>query len=115
VTSIKGNHQSLLDLAETAEYLRMSEKALESLRLSGEGPPVVQISDRRLRYRRADLETWVELHLVTYEGRSGRAVPKRTGLSSEDLAGIRRDVTNSRLDGQRKRRTSFPPIEETTS
>jgi Helix-turn-helix domain len=51
----------LLDLrtqAEAAEALRLSERTLERMRLTGLGPAYVK-AGRRVLYRQADLEIWV--------------------------------------------------------
>jgi hypothetical protein len=46
----------LLEDAEAAAYLRIGPRTLQRLRQSGTGPPVIQISRRRLVYRLADLQ-----------------------------------------------------------
>jgi hypothetical protein len=51
----------MLDLhtqAEAAKALRLSERTLERMRLTGLGPAFVK-AGRRVLYRQADLEAWV--------------------------------------------------------
>jgi excisionase family DNA binding protein len=43
---------------EAAEVLRLSERTLERMRLTGLGPAYVK-AGRRVLYRQADLEAWV--------------------------------------------------------
>ena len=52
----------LLNQAEAADALRLSERTLERLRLTGLGPAFVK-AGRRVLYRQADLETWVAVQL----------------------------------------------------
>jgi excisionase family DNA binding protein len=51
--------EPLLTPAEAAAYLRLEEHTLANWCWRGEGPPYVRI-DRRVRYRREDLEAWVQ-------------------------------------------------------
>ncbi|MEM0988688.1 MAG: helix-turn-helix domain-containing protein [Pseudomonadota bacterium] len=46
--------------SEAGEYLRLSDKTLENLRLRGEGPVFSRLGHRIVRYRRADLDAWLE-------------------------------------------------------
>jgi hypothetical protein len=51
----------LLDLhtqAEAAKVLRLSERTLERMRLTGLGPTYVK-AGRRVLYRQTDLEAWI--------------------------------------------------------
>jgi excisionase family DNA binding protein len=52
-----------LKTAEAANYLRLSQPTLERLRLSGDGPPFAKLG-KAVRYRRADLDSWLASHLV---------------------------------------------------
>ena len=45
---------------EAGEYLRLSEKTLENLRLRGDGPAYSRVGHRIVRDRRADLDAWLE-------------------------------------------------------
>lgn len=53
----------VLKTPEAAEYIRMSKPTLDRLRVSGEGPIYIQIG-RAVRYRKADLDAWVESRLT---------------------------------------------------
>jgi excisionase family DNA binding protein len=49
----------LLDAAEAADLLGISKGKLYELVREGGGPPVVRIG-RRLRWRRSDIDAWVD-------------------------------------------------------
>jgi len=53
----------LLDQGEAAKRLRLSERTLERLRLSGGGPCFVK-AGRSVRYRETDLEAWIAARIV---------------------------------------------------
>ena len=48
----------LLNQREAANYLRLSERTLERMRLLGTGPRYVK-AYRLIRYRDEDLESWI--------------------------------------------------------
>ncbi len=52
------NERTFLIQREAADLLRLSQRTLERLRVGGTGPPFVK-AGRRVLYRRADLEDWV--------------------------------------------------------
>jgi excisionase family DNA binding protein len=54
----------LLTQAEAARVLRLSERTLERLRVSGGGPLFVK-ARRAVRYREADLEAWIDARVVS--------------------------------------------------
>ena len=54
----------LLDQKQVARIIRMSTKFLEARRVRGGGIPYVKIG-RLVRYRRADIEQWIESQLHT--------------------------------------------------
>jgi hypothetical protein len=54
----------LLTQSETAEVLRLSERTLERLRVTGGGPLYVKCG-RGVRYREVDLEAWVATRVVS--------------------------------------------------
>ena len=62
----------LLDQREAARLLRLSERTLERLRLTGGGPLYVKCG-RSVRYRASDIERWIAARVVgsTSEGRLG--------------------------------------------
>jgi excisionase family DNA binding protein len=53
----------LLDQREAARRLRLSERTLERLRLTGGGPQYIKCG-RSVRYREADLEAWCAARVV---------------------------------------------------
>jgi predicted DNA-binding transcriptional regulator AlpA len=54
--------QSLLTQSECAELLRLSERTLERLRVTGAGPKFLRIR-HSVRYRPADVEQWLASRL----------------------------------------------------
>ena len=56
---------SLLTECEAAEYLHFSPRFLQARRVRGDGPLFVRVSARAIRYRRGDLENWVEQRVRT--------------------------------------------------
>ena len=54
--------ETLLTAPETAQYLRCSLRTLDRERADGRGIPYVRIGGR-IRYRRADVEAFVEAHV----------------------------------------------------
>jgi predicted DNA-binding transcriptional regulator AlpA len=55
--------QPLLTQRRASEMLALSERTLERFRVSGLGPKFVRCG-RSIRYRAADLETWVASRVV---------------------------------------------------
>jgi predicted DNA-binding transcriptional regulator AlpA len=54
---------TLLTAAEAARTLRLSERTLERLRVSGLGPKFVKLK-RRVLYQQSDLSEWVTSRVV---------------------------------------------------
>jgi excisionase family DNA binding protein len=54
----------LLTGREAAAVLRLSERTLERWRVAGGGPHFVKLG-RLVRYREADLATWITAHVAT--------------------------------------------------
>lgn len=54
----------LLTERQAAEYLQLTARALQAWRGNGHGPRFVRISCRCVRYRKADLDTWLEERLA---------------------------------------------------
>lgn len=52
---------------QAAKYLGISEGALRLWRAEGKGPRFFRAGDKLIRYRRADLDAWIEARLVTAE------------------------------------------------
>lgn len=55
---------TLVDETEAAAILCYSIRALQNWRHRGGGPLFVRVSSRSIRYRRSDLEKWVEDRIV---------------------------------------------------
>ncbi len=60
---------------QAAEALSLSPSTLAKLRLSGKGPTFCKMGRRKIGYRPADLELWVEgrMHRSTSEYEARRA------------------------------------------
>ena len=54
----------LIGEREAADYVGHSVRALQNWRVRGGGPKFAKISARSIRYRRCDLDQWVESKLV---------------------------------------------------
>jgi excisionase family DNA binding protein len=50
----------VLDLDQTATLVNCSPRQIQRLIARGEGPPTVDLGCRRLRFRRCDVEEWLE-------------------------------------------------------
>jgi len=64
--------ETLLTQREAASALRLSERTLERMRVSGQGgPKFIRCGLRAVRYRQSDLEDWIAGRAVrsTSEGR----------------------------------------------
>ena len=53
----------LLTQSDAAKLLRLSERTLERLRVTGGGPKFIK-AGRSVRYREADLEAWIDARVV---------------------------------------------------
>lgn len=60
--------QDLLIASETAALLRISPGALANMRYRGSGPRFVTLGTRSIRYRRADVDAWLEASARTQTG-----------------------------------------------
>jgi len=64
-TSLQTDYQiKLINEHEAADYIGHSVRALQNWRVRGGGPRFVKISGRSIRYRRCDLNAWIEARLV---------------------------------------------------
>jgi len=54
----------LMDCKAVANLIGLSPRTLEGFRVRGGGPKFVKISGRTIRYRMADVRTWVEQRIV---------------------------------------------------
>ena len=55
--------ETILTREQAAEYLRVSPDALAAHASRGTGPMYAKLSGRAVRYRRQDLDAWVESKL----------------------------------------------------
>ena len=55
----------LINEKEAALFLGYTIRALQNWRLRGGGPRFVKVSARSIRYRRSDLNDWIESKLVS--------------------------------------------------
>lgn len=67
----------VLDNVEAARFLGVSPETLPQWRVRGNGPPFVRVG-RRVVYRRATLERWLQEREVTSTSDSGPAAKPRT-------------------------------------
>jgi len=56
-------HQNALTPRQAAKYVGVSEAALRVWRSRGEGPRHFRAGEKLIRYRRADLDSWIESRL----------------------------------------------------
>lgn len=54
----------ILDTKEAAGYVRLGKPTLDRLRISGGGPRFAKLGGA-VRYRKVDLDTWLESRLVS--------------------------------------------------
>ena len=64
------NCDELLTVEEVAARLRISPGSLYNLRYGSAAPPAIRIGSR-LRWRRADVEAWIDAHFEDGAGHSG--------------------------------------------
>lgn len=57
---IPSDSTALLFTAEAAYILGLSPRTLEAMRLKGGGPPYIAVTSKAVRYRRGDLEDWID-------------------------------------------------------
>lgn len=53
----------ILNTREAAQYVRLGKPTLERFRITGDGPPYCKLGGA-VRYRRADLDAWLESRLT---------------------------------------------------
>jgi predicted DNA-binding transcriptional regulator AlpA len=56
--------QTLLTQREAATALRLSERSMERMRVSGLGPKFIRCGGRAVRYRQSDLDEWLTARSV---------------------------------------------------
>lgn len=62
-------------IAEKAagDFLDLSNRAMQKMRQTGDGPSFIRISSRCLRYRRTDLRAWAEARMRKSTSDPGQA------------------------------------------
>jgi excisionase family DNA binding protein len=55
-----GNDAALLTKAEVAALLRVSRATMDRMIRDGTAPPAIRLPSGRLRWRRTDVEAWLE-------------------------------------------------------
>jgi predicted DNA-binding transcriptional regulator AlpA len=55
---------TLLTQREAASVLRLSQRTLERLRVSGLGPKFIRCGLRNIRYRQSDIDDWIGRRVV---------------------------------------------------
>ena len=69
-----------LTLDELAKWLRCSMRTVQRLLETGDGPPVIKLSERRLIFRRDAVTRWLDART---RGASVTPAPRRRGRRSE--------------------------------
>ena len=64
---------------QVARYIGVSDAALRLWRSRGEGPPFFKAGPRLVRYRRTDIDAWIESRLS--EGEDSRTRPQQLEIS----------------------------------
>ena len=59
----KDNAAALLSAEQAAQYLNLSTSTLAKMRLRGDCPAYVKLGGHAVRYRRADLESFVDTNI----------------------------------------------------
>lgn len=59
------NKEQLISSAQLAEYLGTTTANLAQWRYKGTGPKFIKIGYRAVRYRWADIETWIEANTIS--------------------------------------------------
>lgn len=63
MANAKGTKMDPLDTpGEVAEYVKVDEQTLANWRWLGTGPRFIKVNGGRIRYRRSDVETWLDQH-----------------------------------------------------
>ncbi|MBI1821140.1 MAG: helix-turn-helix domain-containing protein [Nitrospirae bacterium] len=55
----------LMSETEAAKFLNITPRCLQNWRLRGGGPQFIRYSRRCIRYRKVDLEVWLESRVMT--------------------------------------------------
>jgi excisionase family DNA binding protein len=66
------NNDNLFTTIEAARYVRLGKPTLERFRISGDGPRYCKLGGA-VRYRRTDLDAWLESRLIRSTSDEGGA------------------------------------------
>lgn len=74
----QGFLDQLLNEKQLAAWLGISLPSLQRQRSDGSGPPFVQLSERRIGYRKSEVERWLEARTIVRVGAlvSAKQTPK---------------------------------------
>jgi predicted DNA-binding transcriptional regulator AlpA len=64
-------NNDLLTPADAASLVGVSISTLKRMRLRGHGPQALQLTSRTFRYRRAEVEAWLDRQAVPVSGNHG--------------------------------------------
>ncbi len=67
----------VLTEAEAARILRLSPRTLQRMRLDGGGPRFCRLTEKRIGYDIADLQTWVSARSVASTAEAAMRQPSR--------------------------------------
>lgn len=56
--------QDLMTPLQAAGYLNLSVGTMANWRYGGRGPDYIRVSDRKIGYRKADIDTWLSKRAV---------------------------------------------------
>lgn len=59
----EANQSLLLTETEASKLIEFSVRTLQKWRMQGRGPKFVKVSARAIRYRREDVDAWIESRL----------------------------------------------------
>ena len=77
--------ERLLTEKELSDWLGVSLPNLQRMRSAGTGPRYVQLSARRLAYRRSDVEAWLRVRTIN---RVGALTPKELATDPVPEVGV---------------------------
>lgn len=63
-------NSDLLATAAAAPYIKHAESTMNRWRVEGSGPPFIKLG-RKVFYRKADLDAWLERHVVSSTSEAG--------------------------------------------
>ena len=66
----------LITERDAADFLGYTMRALQNWRVRGGGPVYVKVSNRSIRYRRRDLQAWIESKLAEHTSSAQTGAPK---------------------------------------